>query len=161
MHLTDVQRLVFNGRRHPNGSLARGENIRVQVMKRCILPPSSSGSHGWEAATGAEAHTEKPSNPRPLLQRLLDLPAMILAGGLAGCAMWATVLPIDAAKTRIQAASRGSANDVGVLQMVRMMWREGGVRACWSGLTPTLLRAFPANAAQWLVWELSISALRP
>lgn len=25
----------------------------------------------------------------------------------------------------------------------------------YAGLTPTLIRAFPANAAQWLAWELS------
>ena len=31
----------------------------------------------------------------------------------------------------------------------------GGRRALYAGLTPTLIRAFPANAAQWLAWELS------
>ncbi len=29
----------------------------------------------------------------------------------------------------------------------------------YSGLVPTLVRAFPANAAQWLVWELASSFL--
>ncbi len=31
----------------------------------------------------------------------------------------------------------------------------GGRRTMYAGLTPTLIRAFPANAAQWLAWELS------
>lgn len=30
----------------------------------------------------------------------------------------------------------------------------GGVRGLYAGLTPTLVRAFPANACQWLAWEL-------
>ena len=30
----------------------------------------------------------------------------------------------------------------------------GGVKALYAGLSPTLIRAFPANAAQWLAWEL-------
>ena len=30
----------------------------------------------------------------------------------------------------------------------------GGAKALYAGLTPTLVRAFPANAAQWLAWEL-------
>ena len=83
----------------------------------------------------------------------------VLAGGIAGCVMWGTVLPIDVAKTRIQVAQKGDRNDVGVLRMLGRMWAEGGRHTVWSGLRPTLLRAFPANAAQWMVWELSLSAL--
>lgn len=30
----------------------------------------------------------------------------------------------------------------------------GGLRVMYAGLAPTLLRAFPANAAQWLTWDL-------
>ena len=34
-------------------------------------------------------------------------------------------------------------------------YAAGGRRVLYAGLTPTLVRAFPANAAQWLAWELS------
>ena len=37
----------------------------------------------------------------------------------------------------------------------KMMCNVGGRRTLYAGLTPTLIRAFPANAAQWLAWELS------
>lgn len=30
----------------------------------------------------------------------------------------------------------------------------GGLKTLYAGLSPTLIRAFPANAAQWLAWEL-------
>jgi hypothetical protein len=69
--------------------------------------------------------------------------------------MWATVLPIDVAKTRIQIAHKGTTNDVGLLKMLVQMWKQGRHRTYWSGLGPTLCRAFPANAAQWLVWEMT------
>jgi hypothetical protein len=36
----------------------------------------------------------------------------------------------------------------------------GGVQALYAGLTPTLARAFPANAAQWLAWELCLQQLQ-
>jgi hypothetical protein len=36
----------------------------------------------------------------------------------------------------------------------------GGVRALYAGLSPTLARAFPANAAQWLAWELCLQQMR-
>ena len=36
----------------------------------------------------------------------------------------------------------------------------GGWRALYAGLSPTMVRAFPANAAQWLAWELAQQQLR-
>ena len=42
-----------------------------------------------------------------------------------------------------------------------MLWQEGGRRALWAGLSPTLVRAFPANACQWLAWEVAMRQLLP
>lgn len=39
--------------------------------------------------------------------------------------------------------------------------REGGIRSMYAGFTPTLVRAFPANACQWLAWELAMRQLVP
>jgi hypothetical protein len=86
--------------------------------------------------------------------------ATVAAGGIAGVAMWGTVLPIDSAKTRIQAARPGDKYDVRLLQALKIAWLEGGIKSWWAGLGPTILRAFPANAAQWLVWEASLHILR-
>jgi hypothetical protein len=67
--------------------------------------------------------------------------------------MWLSILPIDVAKTRIQAAHPGSAWDKPLAWHLRELWREGGVRMLWAGSKPTVVRAVPANAAQWAVWE--------
>lgn len=70
------------------------------------------------------------------------------------------VLPLDVAKTRRQTAGPGTRYDVGTLRNLALLWAEGGRRALYAGLTPTLLRAFPANAAQWLAWECAVRTLR-
>jgi len=54
-----------------------------------------------------------------------DAASSIVCGGLAGTVMWAAVLPIDVAKTRIQTATPGTSRDVGVLRNLTMMYREG------------------------------------
>lgn len=94
--------------------------------------------------------------------------AIYLLANLPACAcrffcaqMWGTVLPLDVAKTRIQTAQPGSAWDTGVLKQLRMLWQEGGRRSLWAGLSPTLVRAFPANACQWLAWEVAMRQLLP
>lgn len=83
--------------------------------------------------------------PSSLWQTLLDATSAITAGALSGMVMWATVLPIDVAKTRIQTAWPGSSRDVGLITQLKNMYREGGRRVMYAGLTPTLIRAAPAN----------------
>ncbi len=73
--------------------------------------------------------------------------------------MWACVLPLDVAKTRLQTAGPGSPWDVGVGRHLAMLWREGGLRRLFAGLSPTLVSAFPANACQWVAWELAMQHL--
>ncbi|KAK9819709.1 hypothetical protein WJX72_001523 [[Myrmecia] bisecta] len=96
------------------------------------------------------------SRDQTFLQIVGNALSAIVCGGISGTVMWAAVLPIDTAKTRIQTAYPGSANNVGILANLQLMYHAGGRHALYAGLAPTLLRAFPANAAQWLTWEFFI-----
>jgi len=78
----------------------------------------------------------------------------------AGARGRAPGVPRDLAARRRQTAGPGSLYDVGMARNLQLLHREGGRRALYAGLTPTLLRAFPANACQWLAWEAAIHALR-
>lgn len=132
------------------------------ALSSCIDAASHEATSDCDAsAVGPGVGSEKDNQGgETVVAQVRHVAGMVLAGGIAGCAMWGTVLPIDSAKTRIQTATAGSAADVGLWRTLARMWHEGGVRCWWAGLTPTLIRAFPANAAQWVVWELSTSLLR-
>lgn len=91
-------------------------------------------------------------------QVILDASSAITCGAAAGMLMWAAVLPIDVAKTRIQTAWPGSPGDVGLVQQLRILYRTGGRKSLYAGLSTSLVRAAPANAAQWLVWELCVQS---
>ncbi|KAI8476486.1 MAG: mitochondrial carrier domain-containing protein [Monoraphidium minutum] len=92
-------------------------------------------------------------------EELADAFSAIVCGGLAGMALWAAVMPLDAAKTRIQAATGRRGAGAGVAQALRALYREGGMARLYAGTSPAVARAFPANAAQWLVFELSCKQL--
>lgn len=51
----------------------------------------------------------------------------------------------------------GVKRDLGLLATLAKLRREGKL---YSGLAPTLVRAFPANAAQWLAWEVAADLLQ-
>uniref|UniRef100_A0A1D1ZPJ2 Uncharacterized protein n=1 Tax=Auxenochlorella protothecoides TaxID=3075 RepID=A0A1D1ZPJ2_AUXPR len=133
-----------------SGTLAReipGNAIYFSTytaLRSCIpgKPPATRSGEGCSSA---------PASAPTLLQRLANASSMVLAGGAAGTVMWALVLPMDVAKTRMQVALPGSRRNLSLPATLRALRREGKL---YTGLAPTLVRAFPANAAQWVVWEL-------
>lgn len=76
-----------------------------------------------------------------------------LSGGFAGMSGWALAMPFDSPKTNIQ--SRYDTKVVGsYLPELFRIARERGFLGLYSGLGPTLARAFPANAALFLGVEM-------
>ncbi len=96
-----------------------------------------------------------PSSPDAPSSSSMEGLASLMAGGISGCAYWSVIFPIDLVKTRIQASSDPKT----FLAELTKVYRGKGIRGLYSGLTPTLVRAFPANAVQWLAWDLSTKFL--
>ncbi|KAL3907956.1 MAG: hypothetical protein SGARI_003289 [Bacillariaceae sp.] len=69
----------------------------------------------------------------------------LMAGGMAGVSNWTIALPIDTLKSRLQTAPSGTYN--GLFDVFQTLVRKEGPSALFRGLSPALLRAFPANAA--------------
>ena len=55
---------------------------------------------------------------------------------------------------------RAGADDGGVWKVLRRVHASHGVGGLYAGLRPVMVRAFVANAAQWMAWEGSTRALR-
>ncbi|KAK8692620.1 hypothetical protein V6N13_076076 [Hibiscus sabdariffa] len=89
---------------------------------------------------------------------LVDMGIGILSGGLGGVAFWSTVLPLDVAKTIIQTAPDKSYS-TNPFQVLYSIYQSAGLRGCYAGLGPTIARAFPANAAAIVTWELAMKLL--
>ncbi|KAA3490468.1 mitochondrial arginine transporter BAC1 isoform X2 [Gossypium australe] len=89
---------------------------------------------------------------------LVDMGIGILSGGLGGVAFWSTVLPLDVAKTIIQTAPDKS-SPTNPFLVLNSIYRMSGLRGCYTGLGPTILRAFPANAAAIVTWEVAMKLL--
>ncbi|KAJ0018270.1 hypothetical protein Pint_10537 [Pistacia integerrima] len=89
---------------------------------------------------------------------LIDMGIGIVSGGLGGVAFWSAVLPLDVAKTIIQTdLEKNSTRNP--FQILNSIYRRAGLKGCYAGLGPTIVRAFPANAAAIVTWELSIKLL--
>ncbi|VDK81495.1 unnamed protein product [Litomosoides sigmodontis] len=83
----------------------------------------------------------------------------LVAGGLAGTANWSICIPPDVLKSRLQTAPEGKYPE-GIRSVFKEILREEGPKALFKGFTPVMLRAFPANAACFLGFELALNFLK-
>lgn len=82
---------------------------------------------------------------------------MIFAGGCAGLASWFFVYPIDVIKTRFQLDCLNKMPKYsGSIDCFKKTVEVEGFRFLVRGLAPTLLRAFPVNAAIFTVFTWTI-----
>lgn len=81
----------------------------------------------------------------------------VFAGGMAGIFNWMVALPVDVGKSRYQTAPEGKYKNL--MEVYKELIQKDGVRAFYKGATPVILRAFPANAACFLGYEVAISTL--
>ncbi|XP_041947066.1 mitochondrial ornithine transporter 1-like [Alosa sapidissima] len=88
----------------------------------------------------------------------MDATRLVISGGVGGALFWLAVYPIDSVKSRIQVLSM-SGKQAGFLVTLAKIIRTEGFVALYSGLTPTVLRAFPSNGALFLAYELTKQAL--
>lgn len=69
--------------------------------------------------------------------------AHIVSGGMGGVCLWLAIFPFDLIKSRIQIEN----SKLNLRQMLTKIIRDEGVKNLYRGLTPTLIRTFPATAA--------------
>ncbi|XP_059187490.1 solute carrier family 25 member 15a isoform X1 [Centropristis striata] len=79
---------------------------------------------------------------------------LMFSGGLGGACLWLMVYPIDCVKSRIQVYSLAGRQE-GFIKTFIGVIRTEGFTTLYSGLTPTMIRTFPANGALFLAYELS------
>lgn len=91
------------------------------------------------------------------IDQVVDFSKVVFAGGVAGVNSWVITYPADVVKTRIQAQHLDRApvynSALPAVECFRKGCRTEGWRFCWHGVIPTCVRAFPSNAAVFIVWQ--------
>uniref|UniRef100_A0A3B5PWS9 Mitochondrial basic amino acids transporter n=1 Tax=Xiphophorus maculatus TaxID=8083 RepID=A0A3B5PWS9_XIPMA len=89
------------------------------------------------------------------------IPKLLFSGGMAGIASWLVTYPADVIKSRLQADGVGRVNQYSsIADCVRQSVRKEGYMVFTRGLTSTVLRAFPVNAATFATVTLVLMYAR-
>lgn len=85
--------------------------------------------------------------------------SLMMAGGLAGAAFWGAVYPTDVVKSVIQVDDYRNPKFRGSVDAFRKILASEGVSGLYKGFGPAMARSIPANAACFLAYEMTRSAL--
>ncbi|XP_032441802.1 mitochondrial basic amino acids transporter-like isoform X1 [Xiphophorus hellerii] len=89
------------------------------------------------------------------------IPKLLFSGGMAGITSWIVIYPVDVIKSRLQADGVGGVNQYSsIADCVRQSVRKEGYMVFTRGLTSTVLRAFPMNAATFATVSLVLMYAR-
>ncbi|VDP23326.1 unnamed protein product [Schistosoma margrebowiei] len=77
----------------------------------------------------------------------LSVGKTLFAGGMAGIFNWLVAIPPDVLKSRLQSASEGVYPN-GIRSVFSELIAKEGFLGLYRGMTPVMLRAFPANAVK-------------
>lgn len=80
---------------------------------------------------------------------------LLMAGGLSGFAAWIPAYPQDVIKSNFQNDLRYKS----IGQVAKTLYKISGPKAFFNGIGPTLVRAFPANAATFFAYEMAMEAM--
>lgn len=89
--------------------------------------------------------------------------AVPLAGGLAGSIGWLVSFPLDCIRARVQGqlALLGSRNThrKTAFEIAKLLWKERGVVGLYSGVTPSIIRAFLVSGVRFSAFEFAMYVL--
>ncbi|XP_061336870.1 mitochondrial carnitine/acylcarnitine carrier-like protein [Gastrolobium bilobum] len=85
--------------------------------------------------------------------------SQIIAGGLAGASFWFMVYPTDVVKSVIQVDDYKNPKFSGSIDAFRKIQASEGFKGLYKGFGPAMARSVPANAACFLAYEMTKSAL--
>ncbi|EHB01072.1 Mitochondrial carnitine/acylcarnitine carrier protein [Heterocephalus glaber] len=88
----------------------------------------------------------------------LSAPRILVAGGFAGIFNWAVAIPPDVLKSRFQTAPPGKYPN-GFRDVLRELIQNEGITSLYKGFNAVMIRAFPANAACFLGFEVAMKFL--
>ncbi len=153
-HLTLFREISTFGLFFPANEFFRSVLLLRSVATPHLIVPNSSPETPLPSRGDAESARSR-----------LSIPARVLAAGAAGVVGWLPCYPVDVVKSRVQAGIVGGGESGGGVPSARSvamhLYRTEGWRGFTRGIAPCLLRAFPAYAAQYILYEFMVSSVLP
>ena len=81
-----------------------------------------------------------------------------VAGGIAGAVAWTVSFPLDCIRAGVQGSDLN--NRKGSFRVIRELMAEKGIMGLYSGVAPSIIRAFLVSGSRFSAYELALWMLR-
>jgi solute carrier family 25 carnitine/acylcarnitine transporter 20/29 len=81
--------------------------------------------------------------------------AVPISGGVAGAWAWFVSFPLDCVRAGIQGRPL-TAERMGALEVAKNLYHRKGIRGLYSGVKPSIIRAFLVSASRFSAYELAL-----
>jgi solute carrier family 25 carnitine/acylcarnitine transporter 20/29 len=86
--------------------------------------------------------------------------AIPVAGGMAGAFSWFFSFPLDCVRAGVQGQSLDSEKRVGAVEVFQTLMQTKGIRGLYSGVAPSIARAFLVSGSRFSAYEGALWILR-
>ena len=88
--------------------------------------------------------------------------AIPIAGGCAGATSWAFTFPLDCIRAGVQGQpiSETYIKKQGALETLKLLWQTKGITGLYSGVGPSIARAFLVSGSRFSAYEVAVSLCR-
>ena len=86
--------------------------------------------------------------------------AVPISGGISGAFAWFVSFPLDCVKAGIQSQAFEKDIKPKAKDVAKSLWRTKGIRGLYSGVTPTLIRAFLVSGSRFSAYEFALWAMK-
>jgi len=129
--------------------ILRSEGIRG--LFHGLSPTFAREMPGYFCFFFAYEFTREMLTPEGSTKDQLGPVSTIVSGGVAGVTLWTVIFPADVIKSRQQVAGVSAP----LIRTAIDIYKTEGILALYNGLTPTLIRTFPATGALFFAYEYS------
>lgn len=86
--------------------------------------------------------------------------AVPIAGGLAGATSWTFSFPLDCLRAGVQGRDLTREKRKGAMEVFNELWRTKGIRGLYSGVGPSIARAFLVSSSRFSAYEGALWLVR-
>jgi len=150
-------RIIYTG--HVVNTIREGVFISTyfftyEGLREALFIVHSSINKATTATTGSPAEHKTPGEQHHQW-------AIPICGGLAGAISWFVSFPLDCIRAGVQGQSFSSGQaHKGALEVMHNLLKTKGIRGLYSGVSPSIVRAFLVSGSRFSAYETALWLLR-
>jgi hypothetical protein len=163
MQLDNINDKRFKGSFHCLTSLVKSNGLSILYTGYVVNTVRETAFLGCYFYTYEGVREILLRSHTPLGNHVAPQLAIPLAGGISGAFAWFASFPLDCIKAGIQGQivkAGAHHKQLSAMTVFKTLWASKGIRGLYSGVTPSIVRAFLVSSSRFSAYEFALWLLQ-